>query len=45
MPLVGTVEDDVIAALDRKAKGQDELLEALKARVEQIKKRIKNYSI
>jgi SNF2 family DNA or RNA helicase len=41
----GTVEDDVIAALDRKAKGQDELLEALKARVEKIKKRIKTYAV
>jgi SNF2 family DNA or RNA helicase len=37
----GTVEDDVIAALDRKAKGQDELLEALKARVAEIKKRMR----
>lgn len=32
----GTIDDDVIAALERKATGQEELMQAVKARIERI---------
>lgn len=35
----GTIDDDVIEALERKATGQEELMQAVKARIERIRER------